>query len=199
MDPTWQDLIAGKPGALEALYRAHGEALLRYGRQFAQADAVQDAVHDLFVRLWDKHNSLNPAANPRPYLLISLRNDLLRTIKKSQRTGELSEAPEDESASMEAELVAEEENQVQAQSLQQAMAQLSSRERELVDLRFAQNLDYDAIVEVTGISYQSARNTLARAIGKLRNHLAFIFFLLALGTNSKLITYLCEPFCLSCS
>lgn len=192
MNPTWQSLIAGQHAALEALYRAHGPALLRYGKQFAEASTVQDAVHDLFVRLWEKHETLNPAANPRPYLLIALRNDLLRTNKKATKTGELTEAPEDVTPSIESELVDAEQKIAKNATLAAAVGQLSARERELIELRFTQNLDYEDIVEVTGISYQSARNTLARAIGKLRKSLGLTFLLSMMGTKLLSDTYLLE-------
>ncbi len=192
MNPLWQSLIQGEASALEALYREHGEALIRYGKQFAEMDRVKDAVHDLFVRLWEKHATLNPAANPRPYLLIALRNDLLRANKKASKTGELSEAPEDEAPSIESELVNVELTVAKSATLAAAVGQLSERERELIELRFTQNLDYEDIVEVTGISYQSARNTLARAIGKLRKSLGITFLLSALGTKLLLDTYLFE-------
>lgn len=192
MNPLWQSLIKGEASALEALYRQHGEALIRYGKQFAEMDTVKDAVHDLFVRLWEKHSTLNPAANPRPYLLIALRNDLLRANKKASKTSELSEAPEDEAPSIESEWVDAELTVAKSATLAAAVGQLSERERELIELRFTQNLDYEDIVEVTGISYQSARNTLARAIGKLRKSLGLSFLLSALGTKLLMDTYLLE-------
>ncbi|MFK8057125.1 MAG: RNA polymerase sigma factor [Saprospiraceae bacterium] len=192
MNPIWQSLITGEHGALELLYRQHGGALLRYGKQFAEMEVVKDAVHDLFVRLWDKHETLNPAANPRPYLLIALRNDLLRANKKASKTGELSEAPEDETPSIESELVDAEKTVAKNATLASAVGQLSERERELIELRFTQNLDYEDIVEVTGISYQSARNTLARAIGKLRKSLGMTFLLSCLGTKLLFDPYLLE-------
>jgi len=189
---NWQSLIEGQHSALKALYQEHGAALLRYGKQFAVQEVVQDAVHDLFVRLWEKHATLNPAANPRPYLLISLRNDLLRANKRAAKTGELSEAPEDEAPSIESELIDAENETLKSTTLAHAVGQLSERERELIELRFTQNLDYEDIVEVTGISYQSARNTLARAIGKLRKSIGMTFLLSCLGTKLIFDTYLLE-------
>jgi len=192
VNSEWQALISGKHSALEALYRQHGEALLRYGRQFAEMEDVKDAVHDLFVRLWEKHETLNSAANPRPYLLIALRNDLLRANKKASKTSAFSEAPEDEAPSIESALVNAELNVAKSATLASAIGRLSERERELIELRFTQDLDYEDIVEVTGISYQSARNTLARAIGKLRRSLGIVFLLSSMGTKLLFDTYLLE-------
>ena len=187
----WAALRRGEHAALERLYRAHAPALLAYGRRFADEAAVEDGLHELFVRLWDRRAALNPDVQPRPYLLIALRNDLLRAVKRARRTDTTDDLPlSDAAPSAEAELVSAEEGRQRSSSLRDALATLSPRERELVTLRFEQSLDYDAIVEVTGISYQSARNTLARAIGKLRQRVELAIFLAALGTAGALATHL---------
>ena len=193
-DADWQALRRGERAALERLYRAHAGDLLRYGRAYAGDEAVADALQDLFVRLWERRGVLTESVAVRPYLLIALRNDLLRRNKRAARfVGEREAALPDEGAkSVEDGLVDAERAGEQSRDLAAALATLSERERELVDLRFRQNLDYEAIVEVTGISYQSARNTLARAIKKLRGRLATTLFCLALGTSVALSTPLSE-------
>ena len=189
----WRALTRGERPALERLYRAHAPALLQYGSRFAGADAVEDAVHDLFVRLWQRHATLTPDVQPRPYLLIALRNDLLRAGKRAARLTDFDAASADAGeASAEEALVLAEAKTERAQSLNAALATLSPRERELVELRFGQSLDYEAIVEVTGISYQSARNTLARAIGKLRTRVALPTIALLLGTNLPSVAHLLD-------
>lgn len=181
-DPDWAALRRGERAALERLYRAHAEALLQYGRRFADEAAVEDGVHELFVRLWDRRAGLNPDVRPRPYLLISLRNDLLRHVKRTRLTEDADgrDLP-DAAPSTEAALVAAEEGDERRRALRAAVATLSPREREVVTLRFEQSLDYEEIVEVTGISYQSARNTLARAVAKLRQRVGFALVCLPLA------------------
>ena len=185
----WLGTRRGDYRSYERLYHAHAPALIRYGRQYAGPELVEEAVQELFVRIWERRATLNVDAKPRPYLLVSLRNDLIRLSKKARRQLQLDDQHEGEVASQESELVRQDTAAEQAAGLEQAMARLSVRERELVDLRFRQNLEYEDIVEVTGISYQSARNTLARAIGKLREHLAQLI-IVALGTKLCQLTYL---------
>ena len=170
-ESDWQALRAGEHAALERLYRSHGPALLRYGRQFAEPAAVQDAVQDLFVRLWERREQLTADVQPRPYLLISLRNALLRTVGKAMRVTELADAPEDYSGTAEDDLVEAERALAESSSLAEAIDALAPRERELIVLRFQQGVDYEDIVEITGLTYGSARNTVARALAKLRAHL----------------------------
>ena len=189
-DRDWLALRAGDHAALGRLYKEHAPGLLRYGRKLADQSRVEDAIHSLFVRLWEKRDQLNAQVQVRPYLLISLRNDLLRDLKRDLLSDEPDkdfDAPVDHAESA---WIAQEAGTEREQKLKQAMSQLSGRERELVELKFGQGLEYEQIVEITGISYQSARNVLARALGKLRNHLTFAFFLLQLGTNLLSLTLL---------
>lgn len=175
-DTDWQALRAGDHAALERLYREHGPALLRYGRQFATPAAVQDAVQDLFVKLWERHESLTPDVQPRPYLLISLRNALLRVVDRSARVTELAAAPEAVEPTAEDDLIGQEQALETSANLSEAIAALAPREREVILLRFQQGVDYDEISEITGLSYGGARNTVARAVAKLRRHLSTILF-----------------------
>lgn len=191
-DPDWQALCAGDAAALRRVYEAHAVSLLRYGRRFGEAAAVEDALHDLFVRLWERHARLDPHAKPLPYLLVSLRNALLRDGERASRHTDLRDAPADEgAASAEDLLVGAEADAARTDSLRQAIARLAPREREIVQLRFGEGVDYDGITEVMGISYGSARNTLARALGKLRSHLA-VAVALAVVTNAALGSPLLE-------
>ena len=140
------------------------------------------------MRLWERRERLPEEANPLAYLLTSLRRDLVRERKREARTsGEIAEqrSADDspESRLTDAETAAERSERVAT-----AIDQLSARERELVHLRFRENLAYEEIVEVTGLSYQSARNTLARALKKLRARLAATVFSLAVSTSALLDT-----------
>ena len=191
----WAGLIAGERESLARLYDRHAAALLRYGRGYTDDDACADALHALFVRLWERRSRLPPDAHPRAYLLVSLRNELLRDMREQARV--VAESPPgrdeiaDASADPEFAIVAAEIDLARAERLQAALATLSPRERELVSLRFYQGLDYAAIADVTGISYQSARNVLARALAKLRERLPTILWL-ALGTKGVAATLLLE-------
>ncbi len=187
----WQGLIAGDHGSLAGLYRAHAPDLLRYGKRLADEASVADALHTLFVRLWERHDRLPADAVPRAYLLIALRNELLKGLRADQRIDDWDDAHAGQEVSIEESIVAAEGDLDQDARMQAAMATLSARERELVELRFLQELDYTRIAEVTGISYQSARNVLARALAKLRERLSTIIFL-SLGTKAASATLLLE-------
>ncbi len=186
-DADWQALTTGDARALQRVYEAHAVPLLRYGRQFASPASVEDAVHDLFVRLWERHATLDPAANVRPYLFVAVRNALLRATTRDARTTDLDEtrdSPGDDSPNTEDLIVIAEAHLDQTTVLARAITQLAPREREIIRLRFEEGLEYEEITEIMGLSYGAARNTTARAIAKLRTYLAML--LLGMVTSTAL-------------
>jgi len=188
-DDNWIALCQGDQQALRRVYETHAPAMLRYGYRFAERSRVEDAVHDLFVRLWERHAQLDPDTKPLPYLLVSLRNALFRSTKRAARTTDLEEANEDVAPTHEDEIVLAEESSDRSDSLKKALAQLAPRERELIALRYEQGLNYDEIVEITGLTYGAARNTSARAVSKLRRYLTLFF--LSVMTNFAIMYPLC--------
>jgi RNA polymerase sigma-70 factor (ECF subfamily) len=62
----------------------------------------------------------------------------------------------------------------------QALAQLSNRQKEIIYLKFYQELNYEEVSDIMNINYQAARNLLYQSIKslkKLLTTLAFICFL----------------------
>ena len=62
----------------------------------------------------------------------------------------------------------------------QALDQLSNRQKEIIYLKFYQELNYDEVSEIMNINYQAARNLLYQSIKslkKLLTTLAFFCFL----------------------
>ena len=65
-------------------------------------------------------------------------------------------------------IISQEITEEKAAKLKKAFEALSSRQREIIYLKFYQGLDYEQIAEITGINYQSLRNTISIGIKKMR-------------------------------
>jgi len=57
------------------------------------------------------------------------------------------------------------------------MQYLSSRQREILHLKYEMDYDYERICEIMNINYQSARNLCNSALSKLRKSLGMIILL----------------------
>lgn len=182
---VWSRLKAGDQAALEEIYTAHIDYLLQYGLRFTQdASLVEDCVHDLFVDLWRKRNSLGSPNSIRAYLLVALRRSILKKVQKKfkQQSDKLPEdLPFAAELAIDQVIIASEVSEESAQALQKAVQELSSRQREVLYLRFYQEVPYEEICEMMGISYQSVRNLVSSAIRALRSLMEFTVFLIMLN------------------
>lgn len=171
----WQRLKEGNEDALERIYREHVDALLRYGGQFStDASLVEDCIHDLFVELWRNRAGLGNNDNIRPYLLVALRRKVIRHLQRLQKTRNDRDAKEVEFLAVPAideSIIGRELSEAQTQELSRAMAQLSKRQREVLYLKFFEEMSYDEICEALQINYQSVRNLVAAGLKAMRKYL----------------------------
>ena len=70
--------------------------------------------------------------------------------------------------SIEEVIISREQQTINHEALTQAVGMLSVREREVLYLKFYEGMSYSEIEQVLGISYQTARNYIHRAISRLR-------------------------------
>ncbi len=170
----WAQLRAGEREALRVLFTAYYDDLLRYGLNIMpQEEIVKDQIQQLFVRLWEKHPQLPTKVNVPAYLLRALRYALIDEIRQQKRRSELAiERSDLFSFSVESSWIEREIEEEKKHYLQQALKQLSERQREVLFLRFYNQIPYREIAEIIGIRYQSVRNTAHRALSSLRQYMA---------------------------
>jgi RNA polymerase sigma-70 factor (ECF subfamily) len=187
--PYWNGLIQGDRKAFKKLYQISVEVLFRYSKRVTQDEAlIEDALQELFVRIWQKREQLPQDANPKAYLYTAIRNNLIRKLERhynkfsdvevEQTIDELSSSAEDKW--MEAESLEE-----LSDSLRKVIHALPDRQRELIHLKYTCGMSYEEIEEIMGVKYQSLRNLMSRALRSLRDGLddIMLIFLLWLGTN----------------
>ncbi len=170
---TWALFKQGDNASFRAIYDQHASYLFNYGRKLIRDDSlIQDTLHDMFVDLWQKRETIGQTDAIRKYLTVVFRRRLIAQFKKSQQTtlpSEIEESAFDAELDVEALLIQGEISQEKIQKLEQAMATLSPRQREILYLKFFQSLEYEQIAEVLDIKYQSLRNLVSQAILKLRD------------------------------
>ena len=177
----WDELRAGQKPALEKIYRQQVEALFRYGRGLTHNEPlIEDAIQELFIELWKRHNSLGPTDAIRPYLLVALRRKLVRMLQRKDQQSvswEDETPPEAAEEGAESGIIERESEAEERAQLSGAMASLSPRQQEILHLKYFQGLEYKDIAEVLGINYQSVRNTASAALKALRKSLSLFFLL----------------------
>jgi RNA polymerase sigma factor (sigma-70 family) len=179
----WESFRNGDRDAFAALFRRHYEHLYRYGGKFVDNPAqLEDSIQELFVELWHS-KSRTPVTSVRAYLLKSLKYKLLKTYRQRRGLIHIAEGQNVFEWSHEDKLIAGELDAEKSKKVLTALDQLSNRQREIVYLKYFQNLGYEEIGEVMNINYQVARNLLYQAIKSLKTLLAGAFVYILLFTR----------------
>ena len=177
----WNGIKAGDKKALAAVYKLHVKALYNYGNKiYHDATLVEDAIHDMFLDLWNSRQNLSPVISIRAYLFASVRRKILRS-KESAAIGfnptwtALDLIVEsDEKKLIDAELYDE-----QVKRLKAHLNNLSPRQYEAIILRFYDKMRYEDIATVMEVNEQSARNLVQRGIECLRQFAQITISILA--------------------
>ena len=164
----WESFRKGDKEAFSSLFRQHYESLFRYGSKFtADTTILEDAIQELFIELWQSRSG-TPVISVRAYLLKSLKYKLLKAYRKNRFTVPMEESDGPFEWSHESFLIAGEEDAGKKRRLLKAMSALTDRQKEIVYLKYYQNLSYDEVSEIMNINYQAARNLLYQAIRSLK-------------------------------
>lgn len=169
----WKSLCHGEKGALAELFRLYYTPLFDYGiKIISNEDQVKDAIQELFLKLWKKHNSLVIPDSVKAYLLVSIRRILLRSIKRERNRYERNRKYIDNvfavSFSKEDPMIRYEIAEEKKEQLVQAINQLNSRQKETLFLRYYHGLTNQEIADVMNINHQSVKNNLYRALKNLK-------------------------------
>ncbi|RCR71240.1 RNA polymerase sigma factor [Larkinella punicea] len=180
----WESLAQGDQQAFEILYRHYFKILVNYGSRLTPDPLLlEDAIQDLFTYLWRRKVQLAAVAEPKFYLLTALRNQLKRNARNSifDEAEDIDEFLDclvhlsDEQTTVEQETVFDRSRQIQG-----AIARLSPRQQEAVNLRFFHGMNLDQSSELMGVSKQVVSNLLFKAYSMLRIILKGVFSLLTL-------------------
>ncbi|WAC14026.1 RNA polymerase sigma factor [Dyadobacter pollutisoli] len=170
----WNDYQSGDMYALANIMQSYYSDLFHWGlRLHAEREFVKDCIQDMFVKLWKMQESVNAVENVRSYLMVVLKTRILRELSKKHVTHQ-SFLSEEYSFSVEfasdLRLIDEEHEVYRIRKLEVVLNHLSDRQKELIYLKFYQNLSFEQIADVMKLSRQSVYNLLQKSLGSLRKH-----------------------------
>ncbi|GAA1971603.1 hypothetical protein GCM10009817_09540 [Terrabacter lapilli] len=164
-----RDVDIDRRAAFEALFAGTHLALLAYAvRRVAEPSDAADVVADAFLVAWRRIDEAPTGADARPWMFGVARGCLSNYYRGQRRRSALAdrlrqaltETPPLEDAS------------TQAIAIRQALARLSSSDRELVQLEAWESLSRAEIAVALGCSQATVRVRLHRARARLRQALS---------------------------
>ena len=145
----------------EALYR------IAYHILESEADA-EDALQDLYVKLWNSRDSLDGIGNPKGYCIVLLKNICIDRLRRKEN-GRSESLPETLASGDDSSAGIEEKETLS--KVLRAMDGLSASQREVLRMKAVEGLSYEEMAERTGMNNLTLRVLLSQARKKIRKEL----------------------------
>ena len=179
-------LRSGEADAFTALYERYHRLLYVLAYKYLKdRDASEDAVQQVFLKLWEARSFMEPNMNLRNYLYTMLKNLVLNEIRDRNSAVEKNYEMAQCSSSYEDELFHKIEEKDMMSRLYEAIDRLPEQKRKVVWYKLRGNLRNQEIAERLGISIPTVKTHYAQAIKMLRAQFErFFLFLLYLWYSS---------------
>jgi RNA polymerase sigma factor (sigma-70 family) len=170
---VWKSFQSGNKEAFANIYNQNLNTLYRYGTKFcSNEEIVKDAIQEVFVDLYLKRerNKTNPE-NLKYYLILSLKRNLIKKIKKIRKSGKNILAKEllfEPEYNIEQVIIKSEEETEKKRLIELLLKELPVKQKEVLYLRFNEAMEYSDIAKVMNISVESVRKQVYRAIKTIR-------------------------------
>jgi RNA polymerase sigma factor (sigma-70 family) len=170
----WREFKSGNQLAFSTIYDSHVGQLYKYGKQLTKdLQLVEDCIQDLFVKLWHSRMQLSDIVNIRFYLIKAFRRELISKIRKSTKYQSLEDYQEYDKDKDVFDPFDDPEQKEQSLQIKikTIVNKLDGRQREVVFLRFFQNMTFEQISKVLDIDLKYTYNLSSKAIASIRSEL----------------------------
>ena len=129
------------------------------------AAEAEDAVQELYLRLWNGRDALDGIRNPKGYAIRVLQNLCLDRIRRSRKMETPDVLPEPLWPGRQDEAL---DDKARLAKVLAAVKSLPERQREVLTLRTLDGLSYEEIADRTGMNQLTLRVLLSQARTKLK-------------------------------
>ena len=180
-EKNWQLLAEGEQQGLYECFDIFYDDLYRFGlSMYKNPELVKEGINNLFIELWKIKDKLSAVKNIQQYVLTIYKRVLYKTYANytSSIPFETLEQDAIESSlteqSYEAILIASQQDEHLKRRLQNALGQLSPRQKEIIRMRYFEQTSFEEIAAQTGLTERTIYNTIYNAIKILKEVLTLI-------------------------
>jgi len=181
IEKNWQLLADGEQQGLYECFDIFYDDLYRFGLSlYKNPELVKEGINNLFIELWKIKHKLSDVKNIQQYVLTIYKRVLYKTYANytSSIPFETLEQGVIESSlteqSYEAILIASQHDEHLKRRLQNALSQLSPRQKEIIRMRYFEQTSFEEIAALTGLTERTIYNTIYNAIKILKEVFALI-------------------------
>lgn len=155
--------------AFSELYTKMVDRLYRYiaWRYHIDRQGMYDLIADFFVKLRDRIDRVNPEQPLEPWIWTVFRNfvaDYFKTKKHTQRMDWLEDMLQDKALDP----LQQAQHVSQLNRIYTVLDQLDDMSKEIVILRYVEDLSFDEIAKITWLQWDAVRQRASRAIKKVQ-------------------------------
>jgi len=170
----WAQFKEGDRSAYEIMYLKFYRSLYSYARRLLrEEEEAKNQIQELFLTIWERRASLQDIESIKGYLMVALKRRIVRylQVKSKDDFQYLDNDSEFDGFTFSPEdflLKGEYDRQVKEQVVK-AINELPPRLKEIIYLRYYDELSIQEIADALGLNYQSVSNHLQRAFSLLKN------------------------------
>ena len=180
----WNQFKNGDEEAFVLLFRNYYPGLFNYGCKITgNHELVEDCIQELFLDIW-RSNGKADIISLKAYIFKAFKFKLIRLINKSNKVKSFIPGAEESVFELSHEnfIIDKELDFTKKEMILNALQELSPRQKEIIYLKFYQNLSYEEVSEIMQINYQAARNLIYQSIKVMKKTITFqLIFVLLLG------------------
>ncbi len=167
-EADWHAFREGDTSAYAVIYRRFYPGLFNYGTRFTpDPTIIEDSIQEIFTQFWIQRSQLEHIKALHSYLFVSFRHHLLKQLKKN-KLPDFSSIPFELDISADQIMINAEKMYQERLRLEKAIARLTPRQKEAIFFKFYENLSYEEIASIMGISTKATYKLVARSIQELR-------------------------------
>ena len=165
-----ENLRCGSKDALGKLYSFYRDPSLKFCISLLKdKEEAENIMHEVFIKIWTKRQSINPELNFTSYLFTSLKNRIFDHFKEMKKNDALKKQYLEQVRAMKNEN--EEEMELKSHRIKMAVENLSFRRKKILKLNIEEGLSYAEIAIRLNISPNTVKNSLVKAKQMIRSQL----------------------------
>lgn len=186
----------GDEAAFETFFNLYKSKLYHFMLQVTRsADAAEELVHDIFLKIWTARSLLPEVENPQVYIFVAARNKAMDHLRKVSRERHLLDeiwANLQEGHNFTEEVIAVNENQ---QLIREAVSRLPPQKQLIFRLSREEGLNHEKIAARLNISRSTVNNHLVQSLRIIRQYLRDrnLYLILLLGVIKFFLVCLVIP------
>ena len=162
----------GDEEALFSLMTLYYNDLFKYGLKFtADRSLTKDIIQQFILHIWANRTKFQVVEDVDRYLFVAFKRFLIQELRKNSRHNAMyADTPVDAEYPDEVFMIIFQQNDVLSKALFKAIESLPPRHKELLRLRYYEQMSFEEIAEKTSLSTRTIYNNLYEALKKLRSH-----------------------------